>query len=458
MQAMVVTSLALLLAACGGSGSSTPAPTVKMSFSQPKVAVGASSTLTWSSTNATSCVASGAWSGAQITSGSAVEAANVGGAETFTLTCSGPGGQTSQSATLAVPIPLQVSSYLNKIAAANAIGPQPLPAEVAQGNAVAFADFFQDGTYSMVTHTCGDKNCGANGSNGTIRFYKMINGQWVDHTSDILTNAVGCLHPRKAIVADFNGDGKPDVFFACHGFDAAPFPGEQPHMLLSQPNGTYSNVTLPFTGYFHGASAADFNGHGFADIAVTDTTVNRNPYFLVNNGDGTFHQDFTRIPTLTTYDATGALNSACGSACFGEIYTAELIDFDNSGKLDLFLGGNSPNATLGGNWIPTILKNRGDNTYSQSNETLLPYDPANQTTALDILSVNGAVYLNSVFDVNTTAVYGHSEIQKIVGSNSSQIWSGNSNFPNGMTWLNWIIPYQGKIDSLDSGYGVSVVE
>src|SRR6202022_569319 len=104
-----------------------------------------------------------------------------GGRATFTLTCSGSGGQTSQSAALAVPIPVQASSYLNKIAAASTIGPQPLPAEVAAGNAVAFGDFFQDGNYSMVTHTCGDTNCGANGSNGPIPFYKMINGRWVDH-------------------------------------------------------------------------------------------------------------------------------------------------------------------------------------------------------------------------------------------------------------------------------------
>jgi hypothetical protein len=141
------------------------------------------------------------------------------------------------------------------------------------GNSNRNAERFQHGTYSMVTHACGDTNCGANGSNGTIHFYKMINGQWIDHTSDILSNNVGCLHPRKAVVADFDGSGKPGVFFACHGFDAPPYPGEQPHFLLPQSNGTYQNVTLPFSGYFHGASAADFNGNGHADIVVTDNTL-----------------------------------------------------------------------------------------------------------------------------------------------------------------------------------------
>ncbi|MEC5404720.1 VCBS repeat-containing protein [Paraburkholderia sp. MPAMCS5] len=476
LQAVIATSVVVLLSACGGGGggggggsndggSSTPAPSVTLSFSQPKIAAGQSSTLTWTSTNAASCTASGAWSGAQGTSGTATETPTSGGAQTFTLTCSGAGGQTTQSATLVVPIPVQASSYLNKIVAANAIGPQPLPAEVTAGNAVAFGDFFQDGTYSMVTHTCGDTNCGADGSNGTIHFYKMINGQWLDHTSDILSNNVGCLHPRKAIVADFNGDGKPDVLFACHGLDQSPFPGEAMHMLLSQSNGTYRNVQVtdssgtPFTGFFHSASAADFNGKGFDDVVVVDNVTAGTPYFLKNNGDGTFAKD-TRLPAVVPYSTTGTPPVLpCTSNCLGAgIFTAELIDFNNTGKFDLFLGGNTPDTTMSGNWVPTIFRNNGDNTYSQSNVTELPYDTTHPTVTLDVLSINGVVYTTSTSLNASGSYYGFSEIQKIVGSNLSPIWVGNKSFSNGSTWLNWIIPYQGKIDSLNSAYGVSVAE
>lgn len=35
-------------------------------------------------------------------------------------------------------------------------------------------------------------------------------------------------------------------------------------------------------------------------------------------------------------------------------------------------------------------------------------------------------------------------------------FTNTANFPNGWSWLNGIIPYQGKILSLDSSYGVSV--
>ena len=92
----------------GGSaaGSATviignPLPTVSLSASPTSVASGGASTINWSSTNATSCTASGAWSGGKGTNGT-----ESGGAltatSTYSLTCTGPGGSTSRSATVAV--------------------------------------------------------------------------------------------------------------------------------------------------------------------------------------------------------------------------------------------------------------------------------------------------------------------------------------------------------------------
>jgi fibronectin type 3 domain-containing protein len=60
-----------------------------------------SSTLTWSSTDATSCTASGAWSGSKPLSGSE----SVGPLtqdSTFTLSCTGSGGTTSRPVTVTV--------------------------------------------------------------------------------------------------------------------------------------------------------------------------------------------------------------------------------------------------------------------------------------------------------------------------------------------------------------------
>ena len=57
------------------------------------------STLTWSSTNATSCVASGSWSGTKSVSGT-FSTGRILSTKTYVLTCSGPGGSASATATV----------------------------------------------------------------------------------------------------------------------------------------------------------------------------------------------------------------------------------------------------------------------------------------------------------------------------------------------------------------------
>ena len=79
----------------------TPAPTVSLAANPTSVTVGSATTLTWSSANATSCTASGGWSGSEPTSGSTVTG-NLTANTTFTLTCSGVSGSSSQSVTVTV--------------------------------------------------------------------------------------------------------------------------------------------------------------------------------------------------------------------------------------------------------------------------------------------------------------------------------------------------------------------
>lgn len=91
-------------------------PTVSLAAAPPAVVSGDPSTLTWSSTNATSCTASGAWSGSRATSGrESTGALNV--TSTYTLTCSDAGGNTS-----ARSVAIKVSSP------GAFVPPYPLPA------------------------------------------------------------------------------------------------------------------------------------------------------------------------------------------------------------------------------------------------------------------------------------------------------------------------------------------
>jgi hypothetical protein len=103
-----------VLSACGGgggvstnnsSGGGTPQPTVTISASPSAVTVGQAATLTWSSTNATSCAASASpsesdWSGSEPMTGSQSVRPGSAGMITYTLSCSGAGGSASQSASV----------------------------------------------------------------------------------------------------------------------------------------------------------------------------------------------------------------------------------------------------------------------------------------------------------------------------------------------------------------------
>ncbi len=75
------------------------APTLSFTASPTTVASGGTTNLTWSATNVTSCTASGDWSGAKILSDSEVSAP-ITSTKTYTLTCTGTGGNVSGNVTV----------------------------------------------------------------------------------------------------------------------------------------------------------------------------------------------------------------------------------------------------------------------------------------------------------------------------------------------------------------------
>jgi len=76
-------------------------PVVSLAASPPNVGVGEATQLTWSSTNATSCAASGAWFGTKATNGTE-STGPLSGSATYTLDCSGVGGTSSRAVTVTV--------------------------------------------------------------------------------------------------------------------------------------------------------------------------------------------------------------------------------------------------------------------------------------------------------------------------------------------------------------------
>ena len=78
----------------GDGDTTTSAPTINLSASQSVVISGEILTLTWSSSNATSCEALGSWRGDLQTSGSLDQQTYGIGERSFSITCLGDGGTT----------------------------------------------------------------------------------------------------------------------------------------------------------------------------------------------------------------------------------------------------------------------------------------------------------------------------------------------------------------------------
>ena len=93
----------LLISSCGGGGGGstpstptapiTPPPTVNLSADSTSVLLGNTSTLTWSSTNASSCSAD--WTSQTSISGSETITLSNAGTDSFSISCTGPGGTAS---------------------------------------------------------------------------------------------------------------------------------------------------------------------------------------------------------------------------------------------------------------------------------------------------------------------------------------------------------------------------
>jgi hypothetical protein len=103
----IITSL-FIISSCGGGGGGGGAAAVQKlaatisSFTSSifSTEVGSSVEITWSSSNASSCSASGGWSGTKDVNGSeTIEVSSVGDT-TYTLTCSGEGGNASRTITI----------------------------------------------------------------------------------------------------------------------------------------------------------------------------------------------------------------------------------------------------------------------------------------------------------------------------------------------------------------------
>jgi len=218
-------------------------------------------TLTWSSTNADSCTAAGAWSGTRASSGSLTIPTTVETSNTYDLTCSNAGGSIKQSVTLKVSKPsLTIAGTWVPVSEANITGK----------NNGALANTFNgivrinsSGQYGVAVVGWSYTGFGIQASTKTV---VPVNATlMVPDSSGLLSMAADRLKPDavtngggSVVVADFNGDSFDDIVMLAH--NESPFLPAPSTVFWGSASGTFKKEVLADNVMAHDAQLVMIDG------------------------------------------------------------------------------------------------------------------------------------------------------------------------------------------------------
>jgi hypothetical protein len=209
-------------------------------------------------------------------------------------------------------------------------------------------------------------------------------------TSAVFSGTVPAVqNPAEVIVADFNGDDRPDIFVADHGYDLPPHPGYQNQLALTTPGGKLVNAAgnLPqLDDFTHSACAADIDADEDLDLYVGNIWGQNDydPRILLNDGNGRFTVGENRLPPLVDLSQNGYT-------------TCEFTDVNNDDAPDLILGDAGDDISNEQSTPDSeVLLNDGTGVFMLLPNAMPPKDFASSDIAHDIepLDINGDAYVD----------------------------------------------------------------
>jgi hypothetical protein len=195
------------------------------------------------------------------------------------------------------------------------------PATVMEPNVVATADFNGDGIPDLAI---------SNSNSGQTSLTILLgNG---DGTFRAAASPTVGLYPDSIVVADFNGDGIPDLALTSVDSNTVT-------ILMGVGDGTFTSTpNLNTVSTPQSVATGDFNGDGIADLAVVNAD---SVLIFLGNGDGTFNAAPASLPTgmspitvaVGDFNGDGIADLAVVNSC-GNSYPCN----NSNGTVMIFLG------------------------------------------------------------------------------------------------------------------------
>jgi hypothetical protein len=254
----------------------------------------------------------------------------------------------------------------------------------------AFADFNGDGRIDILVAP----NFGFNYPKLPMEIWlQQPDGTFVNRTSDVIEGPPPITGGVYHLVADFNEDGRPDVFVMDGGLeDKFPTDGETNKLLLSQPNGRMVDASWrispnPLASH-HTGSVADIDGDGHLDVMITaittgDPTASAGVFFLMGDGQGNFTRSESRVPASIRFKTPLEFFQHPDPQT---VSAAAFADFDGDGRVDIVSLSGFPDFRTGQVTV-RFHRQMPDGTFVEQNRRASPFE-------------NSAAWLPGIGDFN----------------------------------------------------------